>query len=165
MGFLHRAVAVAFASCLLAAPASAQLVSFTFSGGLTASWTLPQHPVPDFTNSDLVAIDNVDILYDGAARNLNLEFFTAGFGGGVCIDAINACDLGDLFGEQLFTGEVETPTFRLGTFSLINGIDDSEVFLLIEQVATVPEPSAVLLLAIGAAGLLAVRRRRHRLRA
>ncbi len=165
MRLLNRALVVAFATCLLSAPASAQLVSFTFSGGLTASWTLPQNPTPDFANVEVFAIDNVDILYEGSSRNVDLGFFTLGFGGGVCIQAVTVCDLGDLFGDQLFIGDVESPTFAEGMFNLTNGNDDSEVLLRIERVATVPEPSAVMLLAVGAAGLLAVRRRRYSLRA
>lgn len=156
---LHRALAVALASCLLAAPASAQLVSFTFSGGLTASWTLPQSPVPDFANSEFFAIDGVDILYEGSPQTVGLEFYTPDFGGGVCIGAFVDCGFGDLFGAPLFTGDVASPAFMTGTFSLIDDRSGADVRLVIERVSDVPEPSALLLLGIGTAGLFAVRRR------
>ncbi len=158
---LHRALTVALASCLLAAPASAQLVSFSFSGGLTASWTLPQSPAPDFSNSEFFALDDVDILYEGAPQTVGLEFYTPELGGGVCIGAATFCDLGNLFGTPLFTGDVSSPAFMTGIFSLIDDRSGDDVRLVIERVSDVPEPSTLLLLGMGTAGLFAVRRRQN----
>jgi hypothetical protein len=158
---LHRAVAIALASCLLAAPASAQLVSFTFSGGFSASWTLPQSPTPDFVNGDRFGIDVVDIVYEGAPRTVAVDFFSESLNGGLCIDTFGGCVLGDLVGDQLFTGSNASPEFVLGTYSLFNAITETDVRLAIERVADVPEPSALLLLGAGAAGLIFVRGR-HR---
>jgi hypothetical protein len=65
--------------------------------------------------------------------------------------------------EQLYTGPESTPTFKLGTFQLINMTHDhAAATLVISNISAVPEPAsiAVLLAGLGAVSCAVARRRK-----
>ncbi|MDB5425276.1 MAG: hypothetical protein JWQ29_2692 [Phenylobacterium sp.] len=179
--------AMALLASLAAYPAAAGNVRFTltsndFAGAMT--WVLPESPIPDF--SDLTTFDLDGPFFgevhdpdgDGFALFGGFTFFTQDDDGGFQTDGIAISDgLGfipfslDLFGDQLFTGTTDTPTFRLGTFLLHDGGGDcgcGDTFaaqavgdFTLTIGAAVPEPTswAIMIAGFGLAGA-ALRRRR-----
>lgn len=155
---LARTLLASAALAALAAPASAVTYVFTLSDGKTGSWQLPASPVPDVVfPGDGFRLLNVSGTVDGSPFTALMEFYTAGFGGGVC--AGSACSLLDLYGPQLFTGSEAAPTFTLGTFAMTDVFGTPSATLTI---SVIPEPGswAMMIAGFGLVGA-GLRRRRE----
>ena len=155
--FRHALPILAFAATFpLASAANAALYLFTLTGNNTASFTLNSSPVPDSTDSSSFLIQNVPGTLNGSPTTFaNLDFVTSTFGGGFVAGGTSI----NLVGDQLFTGTVTNPTFKLGTFTLFDGAPFPNQYSL--SISAVPEPATwtLLLIGFGAIGL-AVRRRK-----
>jgi hypothetical protein len=159
---------VASASAL----ARADTLNFVLiSQGDTIDFSLPSSPEVsshsqsgwDSQSGYAVQLNDVSMTVNGEQQNNGLYFYTNDYGGG--LQFTNGTF--DLFGAQLFSGNVHHPTFLLGTFGLSSSYDggpvDSSLKISSSEAApsspnmsTVPEPSSLLLSAGGLAFLAAL---------
>lgn len=165
-GLNRLLAACALSLGLLLASASAQAMpvyDFVFDAvsGPDLSFQLPASPIPDNVASNRFEIFAVSALVGGSSDVLDIvRFFTDSFGGG-----FNVTEGGSLFfstfGDQLFSGSVDAPTFLTGTFDLFDSTarTNSVGTLTISQIS-VPEPASLALFAVGLAGLRRWRNRR-----
>jgi hypothetical protein len=141
---------------------------FTVTAGPdTTTFTLPASPTPSGTNAACIAdlppefcISDVTVSVNGVAETGNtLEFFDISQLGGLAVTGPGG-GIGfiDTVGAQLYSGNVSTPTFLLGTFDQTNFADGSSATVTISQVT--PEPGSLVLLGSGMLGLVAIVRRR-----
>jgi PEP-CTERM motif len=143
---------------LSARPASADTLHYVVNGPhYTAVFDLQRTPtVSSFTAQDfLVSVNNGSASLFG--RNFLLPSFTLEFsnlsaGGGLGID-VRSGDM-QLRGAQLFTGPDSAPVLSTGVFKLSKGTRVT----VTSQVASVPEPSTLLLFGTGLVGLGVFRR-------
>jgi hypothetical protein len=124
------------------------------------TWTMSSSPTVSSysTHNGEFTINNVVLDINGSYITTNLSFETGGtFGGGLSDQQF------DLDGPQLFTGLVNDPTFKIGTFTLTSDSDsfsycDSGTYKLTitdpTPTSVTPEPSSVLLLATGILALV-----------
>ena len=133
------------------------LDSFVYQfGGNTFTWELPSSPsvAPDNAYSGVVfTLDDVSVSKNGGPAVLGtMDFWSTLCAGGVDFYVGNYSYLFNTTGPQLYSGSVNSPTFRTGTFTSL--VDYGNGFVGVPggtlKVSTaVPEPSALLLLAIG----------------
>jgi hypothetical protein len=181
---------IAAVASLAALPAAAADVRFTITNDLapgSVSWLLPEAPTPSFGVPDyFFGLDGPVIgTYQGAAEGDGqvlfevFAFLVAGAGGGLSSFAFIALDDGgppdfnipygfELIGDQLFTGTTDAPTFRLGTFTLVDacfcnpgvGTYSLTISAAGSDPVAVPEPATWTLLILGFGGIGALLRRR-----
>ncbi len=116
--------------------------------GIEDTFNLPASPTVSASGSYGFSIDQVPIEENGMDVSRQIFFFSQNLGGGLLISSGAAGADVNAFGTQLYSGANDSPTFSLGTFSLA-GFGTYTVTVKNDA----PEPSSVLLLAIG---LLAV---------
>lgn len=141
---------------LAATPATAaDMVSFTATGDVTASWILPKAPTPSFSGSDYFNMEGVEVSINGVPTITSLRFRSFAFGG-VDATTIPFAVLFTLYGETLYTGSNNAPQFKTGVFGLGSNLTGDgpigQVRLDIADVMTqggVPEPASWALLVTG----------------
>lgn len=132
--------------------------SFALSGsGVDDTFSLPSSPLISASGSYGFTIDNVAVNESGIIAQLQLTFFSQALGGGLLLESASATDVNG-FGNQLYRGANNHPTFVAGTFAL----SDLETYrLTITPTVPAPEPSTFLLLGIGMLLVLIRRRVSH----
>ncbi len=153
---LARTLLATVALAALAAPASAVTYAFTLSKGLAGRWELPASPVPDADYGDAFRINSVSGTLNGTSFTSFMEFFGSNSGGGVC--AGFTCRLFDLYGPQLYTGTSAAPTFKLGTFAMLDATGRPRATL---RINALPEPGSWAMMIAGF-GLVGAGLRRRR---
>jgi hypothetical protein len=125
-----------------AIPAHADLLEFSFSGsGVTASWEQDSNPTPLSSGGSDTQISVSDGTATIGGANpvpvTSVFFITGGGGGGFETTGI------DVFGPQLFTGNIASPTFSAGTFALSDTFQGSpDATLTVTDLSAVPGPIA-----------------------
>ena len=172
---LLRALILAGIVASASAMARADTLNFVLiSQGDTIDFSLPSSPVTASQSQSGwdAQLNDVSMSVNGEQQNNGIYFYTNDAGGG--LQFTNGTF--DLFGAQLFSGNVHHPTFLPGTFGLSSYYDDgpADSSLSISSsaspsspgVSTVPEPSSLLLSAgalafFAALGVRAFYRKQH----
>ena len=149
--------------------ARADTYQFKITGDDNYTFDLPSNPVPLGTNTSPLIID----FYLAAPPGVPTSFVTfydssssGGLSAGTGHDDTSGTVLFDLTDDQLYTGTVNSPQFKLGTFALtglFGSVSDGHSdTLVITNISTVPLPAALPLFAtgLGALGLLGWRRKK-----
>jgi hypothetical protein len=128
------------------------------SGGNTFTFQVATNPVVapgnaypgiGFTIADESFAEN------GTTMTGTLDFFSRGSGGGFDLWTSNYFTLINAYGSQLYRGSVNDPSILSGTFYFLDIGDGCFPTIGKSVQTTVPEPSSLLLLAIGlTAGLI-----------
>jgi hypothetical protein len=157
---LAGAAALAFA-----APANAATYLFSLTGSYTASFELSSSPTPSLIFPDSFAVANISGTYQGVGGSKTAFFYIADIGGGFGLKNSNNNQFPFVSdGPQLFTGTLAAPTFKTGTFSLVQFNGAGRYTLTITNldapVPTIPEPATWAMM-IGGFGMLGAAARRR----
>jgi hypothetical protein len=176
IGILALVAALVLGSAGVAKADGIALDNFTYTvGGQTFQWQLPASPTPTADNASPpfgFILSNVSVTDKAGTTAIadigfyaNNSFIDNGGGfdfqfGDLYIDA---------FGDQLYSGFENSPTFILGTYkmtergSIAGSLESDNAGLpgkLVISSAPVPEPSTLILLIVGSLGVLLMARRR-----
>lgn len=148
---LPSAALLVFTSISLAAHADTLVVT---GQGNTYTYTLPSAPTPDASQPGLY--------FTTVPTTSSSTYTQLGFGSPAYFADLGLIDPAGFqigfSGPQLYTGTEAAPVLLEGTFSLINEADGSSYTAVIAPTVT-PEPSSVLLLGTGLAGIVTTYRR------
>jgi hypothetical protein len=131
------------------------------ANGNTFTWQLPVNPTPSASSQGFdFTFTNFTMTENGSSVVGTLDFYTNAWGGALDFFT-NSSVLIDAFGLQLFNGSVGSPTMLGGTYWVIDfgGNDNNPnnpVYIGELQVASVPEPSTLLLLLVGTVTALGI---------
>jgi hypothetical protein len=153
------------------------------SGGNTFTWQLPVNPVlspSNYTLTYIFTFNNLSFTENGVAMTGTMDFYNTMNGGGFDLylgtgapappylaDALGLPLSNPQLSQQLYSGPENAPTMLTGTFTLAdyattdpvnyngNGIPGTLQVTAV-PVTTVPEPSTLLLMAVGLVLSLAV---------
>ena len=132
------------------------LLSYTFSGPISVSFELPVNPTVISFNTGLdFQVTPVDLMINGVASGDTLVFYSSALGG--AFDAISSPSTFDaaFAGPQLYSGPESAPTMlAMSGVSLMNDIGGTPAGTLTTTTTSTPEPSAIVLLAVGLIALL-----------
>jgi hypothetical protein len=153
------------AAIALAAPATAATYLFELTGNYTATFQLQSSPTPTQVFPDSFSVANVSGTYQGVAGTKTPFFYIASIGGGFGLKNSNNNQFPLVSdGPQLFTGTVAAPTFKTGTFSLVQFNGAGRYALTITNLdapaPTVPEPATWAMM-IGGFGVIGAASRRR----
>lgn len=151
---------LALACVWLSSPASAtQLVRFSFTGDVSAEWTLSQSPTPDFFVVTISRFDDVPVVLAGQEEVMTVFFQTANRSGGFRLNRSSGIIV-SASGDQLFTGDTSAPTFKLGSFKMTGSEFGSRLGTGTLTITAVPEPVTWAMM-IGGFGLIGAASRRR----
>lgn len=146
-------------------------VSYTYqAGGNTFDWQMALNPTPTsiWPGYDF-EITNLPFTENGIPMVGTFDFFLASQGGGFQFTVNGTFYLADALGPQIFTGSLNTPTMLAGSLTGFTDYGNGDPFTpgtpsvpgSVQGVATVPEPSTLLLMMAALAtalGLAALRK-------
>ena len=162
---MRKLLLAATAALSFAVPAAAATTyNFSLTGTYNAAWSLPASRTTDFNFGFLGGISNVTFTVPGnATQVVDLFIFDNSFGGGIQVRD-NLVTFSDLYrgrGDVIWTGAIEAPVFKTGSFTLTDAGGATNGTLTISAVNAVPEPAswAMLIAGFGLTGA-AMRRRR-----
>ena len=154
MKLASLALAMLCFSLLAATGAWADSTNFMYTAsGNTFTWQLPTSPAPtagNFQNGYFFELDNISFKENGVPMVGSFDFYNAiGDGGGFDLIVGGSTLLIDAYGlQQVYTGWESAPTFQNGSYSFLD-LSGSPAYGKLKVSSTVPEPSALSLLAIG----------------
>lgn len=137
--------------------ASADTLSYSFSGAISASFELPVNPTPTIFDLGFgFEVTPINLMINGVASNDFLVFYNAdpitGGGGGVGAFSCGSCVDFSFTGPQLYSGPESSPTMlALAGITLTDGITGEPVGTI-----STPEPSALSLMVVGLFGILSL---------
>lgn len=156
---LRRCAAVAALACTTAA--SAQTYDFTVSGAYDARFQIDASPVVEVLDpAGAFAVRGVSGTFAGIAGLRDVSFYTPAISGGMAISqpAPFVSEM-SVFGTQVFTGPIDTPSFVPGVYDFTGFVGSTDGHSVRLVISAVPEPAAWMLFCAGAvAGF--IRRRR-----
>jgi len=134
--------------------ASADTLSYNFSGANSVSFELPVNPTP--TSFDLgidFQITPTDLMINGVSSSDTLEFFSSTFAGAFAALCGPGCVTLSLTGPQFYSGSEATPTMLiLNGVTLLNDMGSTPAGTVTStptSTTTTPEPSVTILLGVG----------------
>jgi hypothetical protein len=151
---LRSAIFVLVLSCLSGAAVEADTLTYNLTGpgGFQVGFSLPQDPT--FTATSFGYIVPVTGLAVYSIPIATLDFFNTANGGGLGADGFQ------LDGKQLYTSTSGSLVLSTGTFPLEGFSTPYTLTVTDGKTTSTPEPSTLLLLASGMAGLACVTRRK-----
>jgi len=167
---MTKQLLMAFAApvAMIAVPADAATFAFNLTGAYNAAFTIDSVLLtpPGYADADMFILDDLDGTFEGTARTAeSIAFNVASYDGGLTIQL--GSTFRNFFGAALFTGTTAAPTFRTGSFALLEDGDATLASTLTigEVAAPIPEPAgwALMMAGFGIVGY-AMRRRRATVR-
>lgn len=158
--FLHLLLACA-GLLSLTGPARAVVYDFTVTGDYMAHFQIDSNPVVNVLDPDAFSVEGVAGTYAGVIGMRDVTFYTPILSGGMAISTPDPfVSEMSVFGEQVFIGSIDEPTFVPGTYDFTGyvGLDEGKSVRLV--ISAVPEPSTWLTLMAGIGMLGATRRAR-----
>jgi hypothetical protein len=156
------------AALLWSGMAQAAVVDFALTGGYAANWRIDTATPPFSSDASGFTYSQVMGTFPGArSLGVDIDFLASLSGGGL---RLTDAEEGTIFtwagGSQLFDGATSAPSFRLGTFSLLDRNGNAATLSISDPAAAaIPEPASWAMMMIGfAASGMAVRRRTVRVR-
>jgi hypothetical protein len=131
--------------------ASADTLSYNFSGAVSASFELPVNPIPTVVDPGFgFQVTPINLIINGVTSNDFLVFYNADpvTGGGGVLGAFSCgtCVDFSFTGPQLYSGPESSPTMlSLAGITLNDGVTGDPV----GTISTTPEPAALVLLTVG----------------
>jgi len=157
---------VQIAACLALAQtavvAHADTFQFTLTGDYSASWKLDSSAIPDdYGIGDGLAYYDHDGFPDTVLGVADIFFWNSSIGGGLRIDDYyGEVTLLNADGPQLYIGSEDSPTFKLGTFTLTEFQGSGNYSLTVTNLSAVPEPATIAML-LGGLGIVGFTARRR----